>query len=274
MSAVPKDYTGLPMTATEAVQGHKAVAARIDRAIENVAVGAADAFLAAIERMARDPAIDVNKVEQLFALKEREQQRQAERAFNAALRRCQMRMGAISANAQNPETRSKYADYYALDEEARPIYTEEGFSVTFSTADASTPEAIKILGWLLHDDGHSRQYEITMPADGKGAKGGSVMSKTHATGSAMTYGKRYLLADMFNLVIDKDDDGNRAGVNDAQVQAVCDLMKETKTDTVKFCEHFGIAMVADLSRKDYQRAMDYLRRKAGGSQKAPEYLES
>jgi hypothetical protein len=39
------------------------------------------------------------------------------------------------------------------------------------------------------------------------------MTRTHATGSALTYGKRYLLIAMFNLSIadDADDDGNAAG---------------------------------------------------------------
>jgi hypothetical protein len=31
-----------------------------------------------------------------------------------------------------------------------------------------------------------------MPGDGKGAKGGDVMTKTHATGAALSYGQRYL----------------------------------------------------------------------------------
>jgi hypothetical protein len=50
-----------------------------------------------------------------------------------------------------------------------------------------------------------------MPIDTKGARGGDVMTRTHATGSAYTYGKRYLLIGMFNLSIDDDDDGNSAG---------------------------------------------------------------
>jgi predicted hydrocarbon binding protein len=38
------------------------------------------------------------------------------------------------------------------------------------------------------------------------------MSRTHATGSAITYGKRYLKDMIFNLsFLEKDDDGNAAG---------------------------------------------------------------
>ena len=48
-----------------------------------------------------------------------------------------------------------------------------------------------------------------MPADGKGAKGGDVMTKTHASGAAISYGSRYLLKAIFNLAIGEEDaDGN------------------------------------------------------------------
>jgi hypothetical protein len=57
-----------------------------------------------------------------------------------------------------------------------------------------------------------RRYHVDMPADGKGAKGGDVMTKTHATASALTYAKRYLLLQIFALAIgESDDDGNAAG---------------------------------------------------------------
>jgi hypothetical protein len=56
-----------------------------------------------------------------------------------------------------------------------------------------------------------------MPSDGKGAKGGGVMSRTHATGAAITYGKRYLKNMIFDLRFDEtDDDGNGAGITNDQ----------------------------------------------------------
>jgi hypothetical protein len=48
-----------------------------------------------------------------------------------------------------------------------------------------------------------------MPTDGKGAKGGDVMTKTHAAGAGMQYGMRYLLKGIFNVAIGEEDkDGN------------------------------------------------------------------
>jgi len=65
---------------------------------------------------------------------------------------------------------------------------------------------------LSHASGHTRTYSCDMPADGKGAKGNDVMTKTHAAGSAMSYGQRYLLKLIFNVAIgEQDDDGNGAG---------------------------------------------------------------
>lgn len=55
-----------------------------------------------------------------------------------------------------------------------------------------------------------KPYQIDMPADGKGAKGGDVMTKTHATGAAASYGMRYLLKMIFNVAIGEEDrDGNK-----------------------------------------------------------------
>jgi hypothetical protein len=114
----------------------------------------------------------------------------------------------ISADATNPQTRSKYATYAALDRAAKPIYTAHGLAPTFTTEPMSEPDMLLIVGFLGHRDGHQRRYQIPMPRDTKGAKGGDVMTKTHATGSAFTYGKRYLLSAMFNLAVDDDTDGN------------------------------------------------------------------
>lgn len=73
-----------------------------------------------------------------------------------------------------------------------------------------------------------------MPADGKGAKGGDVMTKTHAAGSAMSYGQRYLLKMIFNLAVGDDDDGQKAGRQQQHPisgagQAAINSLRECKT---------------------------------------------
>jgi hypothetical protein len=169
------------------------------------------AFLQMIERAARDPSIDVVKLDRLLLMRERENARVAEQAFNAALAEAQTEMHPVAADSDNPQTRSRYASYATLDQAVRPIYTQHGFALSFNTADAPGPEQARIVCDVCHVGGHIRRYHIDMPIDGKGARGGDVMTKTHAMGSGISYGMRYLLRMIFNLAIDQDDDGNAAG---------------------------------------------------------------
>jgi hypothetical protein len=164
-----------------------------------------------IERAARDPSIDIDKLDRLLLMRERENARVAEQAFNAALAEAQTEMHPVTTDSDNPQTRSRYASYAALDRAVRLIYAGHGFALSFNTADAPGPEQARIVCDVSHVGGHTRRYHIDMPVDGKGARGGDVMTKTHAMGSGISYGMRYLLRMIFNLAIDQDDDGNAAG---------------------------------------------------------------
>lgn len=193
-----------------------------------------------IIRAASDPHTDVEKLERLMAMHERMEARNAEHEFNRAMSRCQKQMGRISADATNPQTRSKYATYAQLDRALRPIYTAEGLSLSFDTGDAPAENYVRVLCYVSHEAGHSRTYRADMPADGKGAKGNDVMTKTHAAGSAMSYGSRYLLKLIFNVAVgEDDDDGNKAGasapkITDKQKSTLVDLIAATETDETKF----------------------------------------
>jgi hypothetical protein len=174
------------------------------------AVTEQSAMVSMIERAARDPAINIDKLERLITLQENAQERVAEQAFNMAMSDAQGEMGPIAADSNNPQTKSRYASYFALDKALRPIYSKHGFALSFGTGDVPQESYIRVLCYTSHRGGYTRTYHVDMPADGKGAKGGDVMTKTHATGSAMTYGQRYLLKMIFNIAIGSDDDGNAA----------------------------------------------------------------
>lgn len=169
-------------------------------------------LLGLIAKAASDPAVDIDKMDRLLQMHERMKAQQAEQSFNAALNRAQSRAGRVEPNQKNNQTNSRYADYAALDRVLRPVYTSEGFSLSFDTAPEPLEGCIRVLCHVSHIDGHSRTYQADMPVDGKGAKGNDVMTKTHATGSGMSYGMRYLLKMIFNVAIgETDDDGNGAG---------------------------------------------------------------
>lgn len=156
----------------------------------------------------------VETIERLAALKEHMLEREAEAEFNSAMHRCQEKMRRIGADATNPQTHSKYATYGKLDAALRPIYTSEHFCLSFNTEPVDKPDTQRVVCYVSHRApgspfSHTRKYQIDMPADGKGAKGNDVMTKTHATGSAASYGMRYLLKMIFNVAVgETDDDGN------------------------------------------------------------------
>lgn len=221
-----------------------------------------------LERVAANPDVPVEKIERLMDMQMKIMARNAELAFNAAMAAAQSQTRQVAADATNPQTRSKYASYSALDKALRPIYTACGFSLSFDTGEGAPQDWVRVLCYVSHRDGHSRTYHADMPADGKGAKGGDVMTKTHAAGSAMSYGMRYLLKMIFNVAVgEDDDDGNRAGrgptISESQVADLNALIDEVKADRAKFLRYLKLSRLEDMSVNAYADAVAMLRRKGG-----------
>jgi ERF superfamily protein len=228
------------------------------------------ALVSMIERLARDPTVNVETVGRFLEMRDKMRAQEAERAFNDAMAKAQAEMLPVSADAYNPQTKSKYASYAALDRALRPIYTKHGFALSFNTLPGA-PENYVRVGCSVTNCGHTRPYQMDMPADGKGAKGGDVMTKTHAAGSAASYGMRYLLKMIFNIAVGaEDDDGNKAGnsepkplVNEKQVAALQALMKQAEVDKQIIFEHFKVSDLAELTIAQYTTATNKLNKKLG-----------
>lgn len=195
----------------------------------------AAALIQVISKAAADPSVDVNKLERLMEMHERITDRHAQMAFTAAMAACQAEIRQVAPDADNPQTRSKYATYAKLDSVLRPVYTKHGFALSFGEADSPKPEHVRVTCDVSHIGGHTKTYHRDMPADGKGAKGGDVMTKTHAAGAAGSYGARYLLKGIFNVAIgeyDNDGNGDGAGLSDevrAMHLAAIDSAPDTET---------------------------------------------
>jgi len=178
-----------------------------------------------------------------------------EQAWHDAMRACQSDMGPISKDAANAQTRSKYATLGALDEVLRPIYVEHGFDVTFGTEPARDGnEAVQVTLTITHEGGWQRTTEIEMPCDGKGSAGKQVMTRTHAMGSATTYGRRYLLTMAFNISV-VDDDGN-AATEKAQEAATPPGYTKVTTDQAD-----KLVAIADEAKADKRLLCVYLSNK-------------
>ena len=216
--------------------------------------------LAMLDRMSADPAQPVERLEQMFALYQKVQADAARKAFMAAFVVAQAEMGHVVKNAHNPQTKSKYATHAAIDALIKPVYSKHGFAMSYDTADSPLADCVRVLCYLIHTGGHEREYRIDMPADGKGAKGGDVMTKTHATGAAASYGKRYLEINIWNLaLVDKDTDGNMpAGpmrpITGEQAEKLAKLITESKTNIDAFLRRGGVESLSDIPAAEFGNA--------------------
>ncbi len=123
------------------------------------------AVLHMIERAARDPAVDITKLQQLLELRNKIEEREAARQFDEAMADAQADMRPVATDANNPQTKSKYASYVALDRALRPVYSKHRFGVSFNTGSDAPEGYVRVLAAVTRG-AHTRNYHIDMPADG------------------------------------------------------------------------------------------------------------
>lgn len=221
-----------------------------------------DPILQMIAEASVNPKVDMDKFDRLMAWKDSEEEKLAKKKFNNAMSKCQKEIGRIETDSLNTQTSSRYASYAALDRVVRPIYTKHGFNLSFNTGHHDDPLTLLVLCEVSHKDGFTKDFEVPMPCDGKGAKGGAVMTKTHAAGSAMKYGQRYLLVLIFNLAVGQDDDGNQAGarpverITESQAADLKALVEEIGGDPIVFLEYLrtnGVpgGQIKEISKASY-----------------------
>lgn len=193
--------------------------------------------------------LDIDKLEKLMAMQKEWERGESEKAYNRSMALVQKEIGAVKANLHNSQTKSKYAGIVDIDAAIRPHYTANGIAISFDTDQSPLPECVRILAFITHESGHKETRHIDIPADGKGAKGGDVMTKTHAVMSATTYGQRALLKMIFNIASGEfDDDGNGAGkkpnnlpgASPAQWSKIVEKFKTGEVDLDKINENFRL----------------------------------
>ena len=241
----------------------------VGKALENITPvqDTASGLMTVIARASSDPTVDVDKLERLMSLYERIEAKRAETAFSEAMNAAQEEMRPVSQDASTPQTRSKYASFAALDNALRPSYTRHGFSLSFDTADGAPESCIRVVCKIAHKAGHSERPHLDMPADGKGAKGGDVMTKTHATMAAVSYARRGLLKMAFNIAEGEwDDDGNSATspvglISSDEAVHLTELMEEHGLDVPGFLKWAKVAKIADIRADKYQACLNAIHAK-------------
>lgn len=230
-----------------------------------------DPMVSMIERVAMDPTIPIDRLEQMMALKERmedrareDEERQAKKEYFAAMSKCQAELPVVVKNKKNDHTRSNYADLAAIEEQAMPVIHKHGFAVSFQPDGYNDKGELRIRWEISHEGGHSRDGIGEIPVDGAGSQGKVNKTGTQAFGSTATYGRRYLLCMLFNISTGDDRDGNRAEavdgpITEGQVKELWKIIEEVGAFAPKFCEIYKIEAIPDLPASLFDDAVQNLR---------------
>lgn len=216
-----------------------------------------------IERLVMSGA-SIETIERVIAMNERQEDRNAHVAFNAAMALAQSELVPVIKNRANSQTHSKYADIAAIAEVAMPVIHKHGFGLSFSEFKSEKEDHLGVACEVTHGGGCSKRYEFNVPIDGTGMKGNANKTATHAYGSSFQYGRRYATCGVFNIAT-KDDDGNAAGaaasnelVNEAQIDAISLKIKEVGANVEAFLKMGDVESIADIKASQYKRVMELL----------------
>lgn len=159
-------------------------------------------LLTAIAKAASDNKVDAAKMRELYELKKDIDDRASRDSFYRAMLAVQQEIQPIVKDAENSAVHNRYARLAAIDAALRPVYTKYGFALSFSTVPEGTKFAIQCE--VLHRDGHAQTYKLPFVNDDTNRAKTALM----ATGSSVTYLRRYLTCMIFNAVFSNDGDDN------------------------------------------------------------------
>jgi hypothetical protein len=232
--------------------------AKIEEAPAPTVQPESSALISMIERAARDPSVDIDKMERLFQMHERVEAQRQKSAYIAAHAEMQPELPVIDKNGKierrakgedgqrQPAKATKYARWEDVVEAINPILAKYGFSLSFRIKQEQRVEVTAVLG---HRGGHCEETSMVLGIDDSGAK-----NNIQGWGSSVSYGKRYTAFALLNIVArGEDDDGKAAGEKPAPASATLEeifkLIDDTKSVRPWFLEHYSVETFDDLNGK-------------------------
>ena len=190
-----------------------------------------------------NPELDIEKLERIHGLYEKEQERRARIAYDEALPGMRAALpvieeGGAITNKQR-EKQSTYGYWADIDQKITPVLAEYGFGLSHRVTNGEGNVTVTAI--LSHRQGHRETTELTLPYDNTGSK-----NAVQSIGSSTTYGKRYTAQLLVGFVTkgDKsDDDGNGPVefITEDQQEELKVLCGQAEIDLMKFLGHYNVA---------------------------------
>ena len=174
-----------------------------------------------------------------------------------ALCNAQSQMGGAVKDSANPFFKSSYADLTAVIKAIKQPFADNGLSYT--QFPVSNENGVGVSTRLMHISGQWLEMEYTLP---------TVKKDPQASGSAITYARRYALQSIAGIPT-ADDDAESAMlrgddkkiISDDQIIAIKKLLDETGADSEKFCKWLKVRSVDQILAIHYDRAVAALEAK-------------
>jgi len=188
---------------------------------------------------------DIDVLEKMFQLYERDQDRLSEKEFDAAMAKFQSTCPAIRRSKK--ADRYVYAPFEQVMKVIRSHLSENNLSVRFNTKYESDGY-ITTYCTVAHAAGHKETSEFMCPIDKENK---TRINSAQLQGSANSYGKRYALSNALNLAYtDEDDDGRAAGtvmITDEDVANLDALITEVGADKPMFLKWVQAETLEDIA---------------------------
>lgn len=229
---------------------------------------------------APNAAQNVEVMKELLAMQREEKRQQAIEAFNADLSAISSELPRIKRNGEVAYAEDKnnknspmkkafsFARYEDIDEKLRPLLKTFNFSVSFTTEPRQGDGGgLVIYGTLSHKQGHSISASIPLPLDTSGGK-----NNLQGYGSTISYGKRYLVCMLLNIVTEnEDDDGKKSEIDTITVEQAAEIdtrLRALGPDRLqRFLNWAKVETILGLEAKKYGEAMKAIARSEAEAKK-------
>ncbi len=206
---------------------------------------------------------DVDGFGKMLEFQERHEANKAKKVFASDFAVAQSQIEAVVKAKYNPQTKSKYAGIDDVIGMAKPVYTEQGFSIIYYEGETKVAGHIRVCADVLHRAGHKETYHYDVPLGGVGIAGKVNMTKIHAKATSVTYGRRYLLCMIWNIPT-QDDDGNDPDKKpptvrpptDEEWKVIAEVCKAIPAPPSKRVDAKKVAAICYESKQAYPYDMD------------------
>lgn len=223
------------------------------------------AVLGMIERVARDPGADMDKMIQLMGWRKDIIAEQKRAEFDEAMATAKAEIPVINKNrevdftSQKGRTHYKYEDLAEIARVVSPILARHGLSYRYRVT-SNLNEPVSVTCIVSHRAGHFEEVTLLGGRDDTGGK-----NAIQQVASTLTYLQRMTLKAALGLAASDDDDGRAAEASGTisleQVEQLIALADEVEADKEAFCRYFKVQGIAQLQAKDFDRAIAALNKK-------------